>query len=126
PEPASGPQSNEKNFRVLAFSAARLLRHQIELLHFLRRPPMASVYPSRMLAFTLISGYLRNVGSKRPAVQFNLLTGTLRVSVASLQHSQFQGNAMAESTMLDDKSLMRILLGVVIGGVITAFAGFNG
>ena len=33
---------------------------------------------------------------------------------------------MAESTMLDDKSLIRILLGVVIGGVITVFAGFNG
>ena len=32
---------------------------------------------------------------------------------------------MAES-MLDDKSLMRILLGAVIGGVVTAFAGFSG
>lgn len=28
--------------------------------------------------------------------------------------------------MLDDKSLMRILLGAVIGGAITIFVGFNG
>jgi hypothetical protein len=33
---------------------------------------------------------------------------------------------MAESTMLDDKSLMRILLGAVIGGAVTMFVGFSG
>lgn len=33
---------------------------------------------------------------------------------------------MADSKMLDDKSLMRILLGAVIGGVITGFVGFSG
>ena len=32
---------------------------------------------------------------------------------------------MAQSTMLDDKSLMRILLGAVIGAAITVFLGFN-
>ncbi len=30
------------------------------------------------------------------------------------------------STLLDDKSLMRILLGAVIGAAITTFVGFNG
>ena len=33
---------------------------------------------------------------------------------------------MENSTMLDDKSLLRILLGVVIGGATMAFVGFNG
>jgi len=33
---------------------------------------------------------------------------------------------MENSTMLDDKSLLRILLGVVIGGAAMAFVGFNG
>jgi hypothetical protein len=33
---------------------------------------------------------------------------------------------MAESTMLDDKSLMRMLLGGAIGAAITVFAGFSG
>ena len=33
---------------------------------------------------------------------------------------------MADSTMLDDKSLIRILLGAVIGGVITGLVGFSG
>ena len=33
---------------------------------------------------------------------------------------------MADSTMLDDKSLMRILLGAVIGGAATTFVGFSG
>ena len=33
---------------------------------------------------------------------------------------------MAESTMLDEQSLLRIMLGAVIGGAITAFAGFSG
>ena len=33
---------------------------------------------------------------------------------------------MAQSSMMDEDSLKRILLGVVIGGAITAFAGFSG
>jgi hypothetical protein len=33
---------------------------------------------------------------------------------------------MANSSMLDEDSLKRIVLGAVIGGVITAFAGFSG
>jgi hypothetical protein len=37
-----------------------------------------------------------------------------------------QGNAMANPSMLDEDSLKRIILGAVIGGVITAFAGFSG
>jgi hypothetical protein len=49
-----------------------------------------------------------------------------RVSAASLQRSRFKGNAMADSTMLDENSLKRILLGAVIGGVITALVGFSG
>lgn len=33
---------------------------------------------------------------------------------------------MADSTMLDESSLKRILLGAVIGGVVTALVGFSG
>lgn len=33
---------------------------------------------------------------------------------------------MTQSTILDDKSLMRILLGAVIGGVVTGLVGFSG
>ena len=34
--------------------------------------------------------------------------------------------AGSASTMLDDKSLLRILAGAVIGGVVTGFVGFSG
>jgi hypothetical protein len=45
--------------------------------------------------------------------------------VSSLQHGLIRENAMANSSMLDEDSLKRIVLGAIIGGVITAFAGFS-
>jgi hypothetical protein len=43
-----------------------------------------------------------------------------------LQHIRIKGKTMANSSMLDEDSLKRIVLGAVIGGVITTFAGFSG
>jgi hypothetical protein len=68
----------------------------------------------------------RAASAKRPAREFNSSTGAHR-GVRNLATTQVgKGNVMEKSKLLDDQSLLRILMGAVLGAAAMAFVGFNG
>jgi hypothetical protein len=68
----------------------------------------------------------RNASSKRPGLQFQLISGTHPGAVA-LAPNEFgrKDSVMQLPVILEGESLRRLIQGAIVGGLLTAFLGFN-